>query len=134
MAFCSQALPTQQMLSNLEEPCVINAHILLSNTGIEALKSDRDRALLSSEKRLLCPTVPQVWSVWDQIASAFALIFRLWVVRTENDCSEVLQESSLPSSGVSSAEEGQEGLPAAWLCCGVTVAPSQRSGGWRACL
>lgn len=38
MAFCSQALPTQQTLSNLEEPFVINAGILLSNTGIEALK------------------------------------------------------------------------------------------------
>lgn len=28
----------QQMLSNLEQPFVINASILLSNTGIEALK------------------------------------------------------------------------------------------------
>ena len=41
MAFCSQALPTQQMLSNLEEPFVINASILLSNTGIKALKEQQ---------------------------------------------------------------------------------------------
>lgn len=38
MAFCSQALPTQPTLSNLEEPFVINAGTLLSNTGIKALK------------------------------------------------------------------------------------------------
>lgn len=78
--------------------------------GLKLYKSDRDRALITSEKCLLCPTIPQVWSAWGQILTAFAFIFGLWVVRTEDGSGEMLQDSPSLSS---SAEEEQESPPAA---------------------